>query len=265
MTSKQSRFYIIMLSAIILMAGIWLIVSGIENSVAGKTKKPSVMLWAWERPENLLAINPQKTGVAFWAQTIFIDKDKFSIQHRLQPLAVPPNTYMECVVRLQPVDPQAQINLTEMQMHNLVGFIIQPALRPDIKSLQIDFDATFIQRQFYKKLLEQIRFTLPQHINLSITALASWCLGDNWLSNLPTKSIVPMLFTMGSERKEALDYIERKRSSLQLFKECAGISLTEPDVIQSLQQAIKGNPQTVYIFSPHAWQPNTIKTVEHTF
>ena len=48
---------------------------------------PRVILWAWERPEDLRFINPQEIGVAFLAETIILRGDRAIIRPRLQPLA----------------------------------------------------------------------------------------------------------------------------------------------------------------------------------
>src|SRR6185295_2701738 len=47
---------------------------------------PATILWAWERPEKLDFIDPQKTGVAFLAKTIYLRGDRVVSRPRLQPL-----------------------------------------------------------------------------------------------------------------------------------------------------------------------------------
>ena len=37
-----------------------------------RTPERAVILWAWERPEDLSFINPEKVGVAFLAKTIYL-------------------------------------------------------------------------------------------------------------------------------------------------------------------------------------------------
>jgi len=53
------------------------------------------------------------------------------------------------------------------------------------KLVQIDFDARRSQRRFYVRLLRDLRRRMPPSLPLSITALASWCAYDDWLSGLP--------------------------------------------------------------------------------
>jgi hypothetical protein len=59
------------------------------------------------------------------------------------------------------------------------------ARRPGISGIQVDFDATASERRFYRELVIDLRRLLPDSVPLSITALASWCLDDNWISGLP--------------------------------------------------------------------------------
>src|SRR5262245_4054805 len=50
---------------------------------------PRLMLWAWERPEDLRGIAAD-TGVAYLAQTITIRGDRVAILPRRQPLRISP-------------------------------------------------------------------------------------------------------------------------------------------------------------------------------
>src|SRR5437667_1977445 len=62
---------------------------------------PKTILWAWERPERLSFINPKKVGVAFLAQTLYLRGDTVTVRFRLQPLEVPPQTFLIAVVRIE--------------------------------------------------------------------------------------------------------------------------------------------------------------------
>ena len=113
--------------------------------------------------------------------------------------------------------------------------------------MQIDFDARESERDFYKDLLTELRRQLPSEMPLSITALASWCLYDNWIDGLPVDEAVPMLFRMGADA-------ERVRASLEaggnfrspLAQQSLGISTDEP--LPRLPSR-----RRVYIFSERAW------------
>ena len=75
--------------------------------------------------------------------------------------------------------------------------ITSTAALPRVVAVQIDFDATLSQRPMYRALLHAVRRELPPGMPLSITALASWCMQDDWLDDLPIDEAVPMLFRMG--------------------------------------------------------------------
>jgi hypothetical protein len=59
------------------------------------------MLWAWERPENLLFLDCEKAGVAFLAKTITLGSDGMDVRPRLQPLLAPKNCKMVATVRIE--------------------------------------------------------------------------------------------------------------------------------------------------------------------
>lgn len=115
--------------------------------------------------------------------------------------------------------------------------------------VQIDFDATRSERDFYGRLLADLRARLPRGTTLSITALASWCFGDRWLDRLPVDFAVPMLFRMGWDG----DAIRRSLAEGSDFgspscRRGVGVSLDEP-----IPPLFAGRP--VYVFSPQRWSP----------
>jgi hypothetical protein len=200
---------------------------------------PRVILWAWERPENLTFLDPQKTGVAFLAKTITLRDDKTLVKPRLQPLQLARDTKVIAVVRIE-IDhatlSSAQLEQTAHEISSLSG----------VSVVQIDFDATVSERDFYRKLLQRVRYDLSPSVRLSITALASWCAGDNWISNLPVDEAVPMLFRMGIERRQ----FHRRLESGQTFeasicRNSAGVSTDEPVTVPAVNR--------LYIFNPEPW------------
>src|SRR4051812_11963838 len=66
-----------------------------------ETQFPSVMLWAWERPEDLSTMDSHKYGVAFLAQTLTLKGDEVVFNPRHQPLKVAPETKMMAVTRIE--------------------------------------------------------------------------------------------------------------------------------------------------------------------
>ena len=210
------------------------------------TRRPPVVLWAWERPENLTFIDPNKVGVAYLAKTITLRGDKTLVRPRLQPLAVPEGTKLIAVVRIETDrhDPPA---LSSIQLHETAREISALSVQ---SAVQIDFDATVSQRDFYRSLLTEVRKKLPASTSLSITALASWCAGDDWLNDLPIDEAVPMLFRLGVEERQFQRRLELARPfESRICQNAAGVSTDE---------LVKPPPvERLYIFSPTNWSESS--------
>ncbi len=126
---------------------------------------------------------------------------------------------------------------------------------PRVVSVQIDFDATKTQRAFYREVINEVRKRLPQRVGLSITALASWCMDDDWLSDLPIDEAVPMLFRMAADGKQIagrLDDGEDFNSSQ--CRQSYGISTDEPG-------SRLFSSRRVYVFSPDPWTDNSVRKI----
>ena len=196
---------------------------------------PSTFLWAWENPEDLRFVGT-RAGVAFLSRTVILSGDNVAIKPRMQRLLVGPKTRLMAVVRIETDRPK----LSPTQRVKVVEAILSAAKAKNLEGIQIDFDAKRSEREFYRALLEDVRKKLPESMGLSITALASWCMGDNWVEGLPVDEVVPMLFRMGAER----DIIRRDWSGGQCGG-ALGLSTDEPAV---------GRPTAkVYWFHPGPW------------
>lgn len=218
-----------------------------ENSKHERSKIdfPSVMLWAWERPEDLSFIDPSKTGVAFLAKTIRLQGANFLDRPRLQSLKVGPDTPLVAVTRIE-VDHHQPFAPSSTTLIETAQSVADTARLARVSMVQVDFDAVVSERRFYRDLLKEIRSRLPSSTRLSITALASWCEGDNWLSDLPIDEAVPMFFRMGVEKTNFADRVKTGTAVLnQPCKSAAGISTDEP----------VGWPRgrRVYLFNPNPW------------
>ena len=205
-------------------------------------REPATVLWAWERPEKLDFIDSRKVSVAYLAKTITLRGDKTLVRPRLQPLAVPDGTKMIAVVRIEtdhPVLSPAQLQQTANEISNLSALSAASVV-------QIDFDATLSERNFYRSLLTEVRHKLPSSVGLSITALASWCAGDNWLDDLPIDEAVPMLFRMGVERPQFQRRLQTGEPfASSICQKAAGVSTDEVVNVPASQR--------LYIFNPDAW------------
>ena len=207
-----------------------------------RTPERAVILWAWERPEDLSFINPEKVGVAFLAKTIYLRGDKVVVKPRLQPLKLAPGTKLVAVVRIE-TDRSETPDLSPVQLQRTVKEI---SVLSGISVVQIDFDATVSERTFYRLLLTEVRRELPRSIKLSITALASWCAGDDWLRDVPVDEAVPMLFRMGVEKnvfQRRLD--QRQQFESSICRSTAGVSVDEPVNVPPVDR--------LYIFNSERW------------
>jgi hypothetical protein len=214
---------------------------------------PKVMLWAWERPEQLSFLDASNTGVAYLAETIYPAKDGFTVRPRLQPLHLPEAAYLEAVVRIE-TDRRKNWALSQEQLDALVREVIKASSLPGVKALQIDFDARENERSFYRQLLTKIRKSLPERMPLSMTALSSWCMGDQWLRDIPVDEVVPMLFSMGAGRRESIDFLTNGDSGrFSYFQKCLGISINDPQPADILAKRTKLNGTRIYLFSPRSW------------
>ena len=213
---------------------------------------PRVILWAWERPVALDFIDTREVGVAFLAKTIFLRGETTQNRPRLQPLSVPQGTVLIAVARIES-DRHTPPRLSPEQLAQTVSEIAELARMPNIAAIQIDFDAKLSERDFYRDLIIEIRRRLPAQLPLSITALASWCTHDDWLTGLPLDEAVPMLFRMGVDERQVVSYLNTGAEFRPaLCRNSAGISTDE--ILPALPSA-----RRFYIFSTTDWSPVNVR------
>jgi hypothetical protein len=215
---------------------------------------PKIMLWAWERPEDLSFIDPDQVGVAFLAGTLYLRGDDVLIRPRFQPLSVPDASKLMAVIRIESDGPEPPAFSPE-QRTRTASAICELTDMPEIEGVQIDFDAKVSQRGFYRDLLFELRRKLPDPMALSITALASWCIYDDWLSGLPIDEAVPMLFRMGPDGGQVFFYLKAGGDFRPLVcRNSLGISTDEPT------PALPSG-RRVYVFHPKAWSPVSARNI----
>jgi len=203
---------------------------------------PRVTLWAWERREDLHAINTQRFAVAYLDQTLTISLT-VNAQPRRNALVFPSSTTRIAVVRIEA--PLTAI-LDDENRKDAIQSILSSAHEPGIAALQIDFDAARSQRSFYRDLLINLRRQMPADLPLSITALASWCSWDNWIRDLPVDEAVPMMFRMEPYHRRAPpsdDFQIRE----PLCRSSTGVSTDEP-----WPANLAG--KRIYVFPDHSWR-----------
>lgn len=217
---------------------------------------PNIILWAWERPEDLEFIDTDKIGVAFISQTIQLKNNEVELIPRRQPLKVLPETYLIAVTRIETSKQSSSTAiLSEDQKNEIIDLILKTKELPNVSAIQIDFDVTSSERDFYKTLLSDLRLQLPENYPLSITALASWCVSDNWIKDLPIDEAIPMAFVMGADDKNVRSFLASGKDWQEsLCQKSYGISLQEP-----LNVKFKEN-RKFYIFNtnPQGWKASDL-------
>jgi hypothetical protein len=213
---------------------------------------PQVILWAWERPELLDFIDPHAIGVAFLARTLYLSGSDVIVRPRLQPFSVPHETKLMAVVRIE-ASRLRPPDLSSQQQELAAAAIAAASDSPSISALQVDFDATVSQRAFYQGLLHRIRRQLSASMPLSVTALASWCLYDDWLTGLPVDEVVPMVFRMRVDQHRVRRYLADGDFRAASCRHSLGISTDEP--LPALRAG-----RRVYMFHPQAWRPAALSS-----
>src|SRR5882724_2332719 len=123
---------------------------------------PSIVLWAWERPEDLRALDSKRFAVAFLAQTLTLKGAEVVFKPRHQPLEVSPDTKMMAVTRIESQKQTGErAELSDAQGQKQVDLIMKTTTLGAISAIQIDFDAASSERDFYRSLLRDLRAKLP--------------------------------------------------------------------------------------------------------
>jgi hypothetical protein len=128
---------------------------------------------------------------------------------------------------------------------------------PSVSAIQVDFDAVSSERDFYRGVLQDLRLRLPDSIPLSMTALASFCIGDRWLTDLPVDEAIPMIFRMGADDKKVKSFLVSGNDFREpLCQTSYGIALEEPLAIRFTEA------RRLYVFAEHSWTQNDVAMLE---
>lgn len=196
---------------------------------------PKKILWAWERPEDLRFIDTNEYGVAFLAQTLFLETNRVIPKPRRQPLELAPKTYLIAVTRIETYKDLDKRPTLDDEMVNKTATLITKTLElPDVRAVQVDFDAVVSEREFYRQLITALRNELDKaadksvRVPLTMTSLASWCTGDAWFNDFPVDEAVPMAFQMGADSEKIKTYLKNGNDWQEpLCRGSYGISLDE--------------------------------------
>ena len=195
---------------------------------------PSVVLWAWERPEDLSFIDSHQRGIAFLAQTLTLKGDEVIFNPRHQPLEAPPDARMIAVTRIESQKVTGQKPaLSAHQREKLVKLIRQTLELGRVTAIHSEYDAQVSERDFYRALLQDLRAQLPDNVPLSMTALASFCIGDRWLNDLPVDEAVPMIFRMGADDRTVKNMLAGGHDFGEpLCRQAVSLAGAHPDQLQ---------------------------------
>lgn len=199
------------------------------RSVAPRRENPlDLVLWVWERPENLYFMKKEKVTYAYLAGTITKTDTGLTLYFRQQPLRIPDDSTTVATIRIE--DKAKETTFGDSDIQEISDFVVSACLK-DRKNIscQIDFDAGQSQIDFYKKLILAVRSKLPEGVKLSLTALLSWCIdNDPWFDNLPLDEIVPMFFRLGKDSNIYWQKISQEDLILNpLCQKSIGISTDE--------------------------------------
>jgi RNase H-fold protein (predicted Holliday junction resolvase) len=240
---------------------------------------PPLMLWVWERPDDTRSwlansartsksaeaddaagadLQTQRIGVAVLDTTVLLRDGSATVRRRQQALDLPPD--WSAAGRLLPKAPLVTIvhvdmatgahkpALNERQKQTIVRALTAAAKRSPSQVVQLDFEVMHSQKPFLANVIQRSRAALPDNVALSITAQASWCVGDAWLADLPVDEIVPMAFRMSGDVKRTQEIlIHDGRFPRPECQPSLGLALNEqpwPDKLRS---------QRLYLFNRAAW------------
>lgn len=234
---------------------------GSKNRVNPKlnSEMPAKILWAWERPEDLRFLDAEKFGVAFLAQTLILQEDDVVFRPRRQPLDLPENIYVIAVTRIETVKENTKrAAFSDEQQRKIVNLIKKTLELPNVKAIQTDFDVVVSERKFYRGLINDLKKELPETTPLTITSLASWCVGDSWFNDFPVDEAVPMAFDMGTDDKPIRDFLAKGNDwNEPLCRGSYGISIDDPLLNVNFLP-----DRRFYYFKSKAWEKRDLEKLE---
>ena len=214
---------------------------------------PPLMLWAWDRNDDLRFIDTADTGVALLAATVTLRGDGVALEPRRNPLALPDGVRRVAVVHVE-TDRALPPTLSGAQLRRFVDTLAAVGDAFPHHVLQVDFEAVASQRAFLIDAVAALRQRRPGAA-ISVTAFASWCFNESWTARLAADEVVPMLFRMGYDGR-------RLRAHLQSGRDFRGgecrLSL---GVATDELPAVLPSGRRIYVFNPRRWSAETYNTV----
>ena len=253
--SRNQRLPLLLLAALVLLGAF-----ACKTKVASRNRFdengfPPRILWVWERPEDLEFLDPQRYAVAFLAQTLTLKNNEVVFNPRRQPMNVAPAVKLIAVTRIESQKTTgAPASLSPAQREKLLELILRTLELKNVSAVQVDFDAAVSEREFYRTLLQDLRARLPNDTPLSMTALASFCIGDRWLEDLPVDEAVPMIFRMGTDERVIKSLLKDGKDFREpICRRSFGTSVDEPVAIN-----FDHTRRRQYLFNPRAWEESDV-------
>ena len=214
---------------------------------------PRLMLWAWDRDDDLRFLDARDTGVAFLAATLTLRGDGVVLTPRHNPLTLTEGIKRVAVVHVE-IDHATPPLLSGDQMRRFVEAIAAISDEIPHNMLQVDYEAVASQRAFFIDAMAALRLRLPG-APLSVTALASWCANETWTARLDTDEVVPMLFRMGYDGRRVRALFANGGD----FRS-AGCRTSFGVATNELPSVLPGG-RRVYVFSPRRWSQESYNIV----
>jgi hypothetical protein len=214
---------------------------------------PQLMLWAWDRDDDLRFLNKSDTGVAFLAATLTLHGNGVVLTPRHNRLALPDGIKRVAVIHVES-DRAVPPVLSGEQMRRFVEALAAVSDEIPHHVLQVDYEAVASQRAFFINAIAALRLRLPG-ARISVTALASWCFNERWTTRLDADEVVPMLFRMGYDgRRVRALFANRGDFRSAGCRSSLGVATDE------LPAALPSG-RRVYVFSPWRWSPESYNIV----
>jgi len=214
---------------------------------------PPLVLWAWDRNDDLRFLDAGDTGVAFLAATVTLRGDGAVLEPRRNPVMTPERARRAAVVHVE-TDRAAPPTLSQDQLRRFVEAVATVGNEVPHHVLQIDFEALTSQRAFLIDAIAALRERLPGAA-ISATALASWCFNESWTGQLAADEVVPMLFRMGYDGRRIRAQLENGGDfRSRTCRSSLGIATNE-------LPAVLPPGRRIYVFNPGRWSAETYNLI----
>lgn len=206
-----------------------------KQPLAKPTPPDKIILWVWDRADDLRFLKPGEAEVAALMRTLYLRNGGVEHWHRKLPLHLPDGISLIPVTRFES-DGSALPTQQAVAEHFFYEKI------RSVGPIQIDFDVRASQITWYRDFLGQ---TKEWKSTVSITSVVSGCLDNPALADL-TQEIVPMLFRMGPQRNIYLAKLQKQGGFAEGCRSALGISTDEP-------LPWRPSARRVYVFNPNRW------------